>query len=205
MEKIFTNIYENLIWGSNNNPEYRGSSGDGSDVQVNLPEYIPCLKNFIIGNNIKSVVDLGCGDFRCGPYIYNDLDISYTGYDVYKKVVDFNAKQFPEFQFLHLDFYNKKEEIIDGDLYILKDVLQHWTVEQIYTFLDYLVENKKFKYILICNCSSQTIDNPSHGINSWPFIHLSVEFFPLKKYNPIKIMNYSTKEISIIPFSKNNE
>ena len=31
MEQIFTNIYENAIWGNNNNQEYNGSSGK-SDV-----------------------------------------------------------------------------------------------------------------------------------------------------------------------------
>jgi hypothetical protein len=43
-------------------------------------------------NNIKNIVDLGCGDFICGKIIYDDLDILYTGYDTYKKVVDSNKR-----------------------------------------------------------------------------------------------------------------
>jgi hypothetical protein len=36
-------------------------------------------------------------------------------------------------------FLNKKEDIIGGDLCILKDILCHWKLNNIYTLLDYLV------------------------------------------------------------------
>ena len=83
------------------------------------------LKKFITDNNIKTIVDLGSGDFKCGKLIYDDLDIMYTGYDVYKKVVDYNSKQNSKsiYSFIHLDFCNNKENIINGDLCILKDVI----------------------------------------------------------------------------------
>ena len=77
----------------------------------------------------------------------------------------------------------------------MKDVLQHWKTDEIYTFLDYLVENKLFKYILICNCCNQTENNPNNDDRSTP---LSSNFFPLKKYNPIKLYNYHSKEVSVI-------
>ena len=86
MEQIFTNVYEHCIWGNNNNFEYKGSSGGGSDIDFNKDSYVPFLNKFITGKNIKTVVDLGCGDFKCGKLIYDDLDILYTGYDVYKKI-----------------------------------------------------------------------------------------------------------------------
>jgi hypothetical protein len=197
MENIFTYIYEKSLWGNNNNKEYSGSSGGGSDIDYNKDTYVPFLKNFIVSNNIKNIVDLGCGDFRCGELIYEMLDIKYTGYDTYKKIIDYNSKLhiLPKYSFIHLDFYNKKESIINADLCILKDVIQHWKMDEIYTFLDYLVENKIFKYILICNCCNQTKDNPENDDRSTP---LSIKFFPLKKYNPVNIYNYHSKEVSII-------
>jgi len=78
----------------------------------------------------------------------------------------------------------------------LKDVIQHWSLDYIYNFLDYLVEYKKFKYILICNCCNQTQDNADIHIGGWR--QLSCDYFPLKKYNPIKLFNYHSKEVSII-------
>ena len=197
MNETFTYIYENKVWGDNNNNEYNGSSGGGSDIDFNKDTYVPFLQNFIINNNIKNIVDLGCGDFKCGKLIYDMLDIKYTGYDTYKKIIIYNLKHnpLPKYFFKHLDFYNNKEIIIKGDLCILKDVIQHWKLNEIYTFLDYLVENKIFKYILISNCCNQTTDNPE---NDGRYTPLSVDFFPLKKYNPVKLYNYHTKEVSVI-------
>jgi hypothetical protein len=198
MEHIFTKVYENKVWGNNNIPGYNGSSGGGSDIDYNKNSYIPVVKKFIIDKNINQVADLGCGDFRCGPLLYDDLDIRYTGYDTYKKVIDYNSTMYalPKYSFKHLDFYNNKDSIQNGDLCILKDVLQHWPLDNIYTFLDYIVENKKFKYILICNCSYQEQDNTNIAIGE--FRPLSCNYFPLKKYNATKIYKYDTKEVSII-------
>lgn len=197
MEQFFTNVYEKCEWGDNKNSSYKGSSGGGSSIEININTYVPFLKKFIMENNIKSIVDLGCGDFVCGPLIYNTLDIKYTGYDTYEKVIihnsDNNCKE--KYNFYHLDFYNKKEEILPADLCILKDVLQHWKMDEIYNFLDYITDTKKYKYILICNCCNQKHDNPKNEERSTP---LSVDFLPLKKYNPKKLFNYSTKEVSII-------
>ena len=136
MEEVFTNIYENNIWcnGNNISVEYNGSSGSGSTIDNNKNTFVPFLKKFIIDNNVKSVVDLGCGDFLCGKLIYDDLNISYTGYDTYKKLIDYNSKHYSlsKYSFIHLDFFNNKESIINGELCILKDVLMHWNLESIY-------------------------------------------------------------------------
>ena len=198
MEEVFTNIYEKSLWGNNFAEEYNGSSGNGSDIDVNKETYVPLLKKYICYNEIKSVVDLGCGDFRCGSLIYNDLDVTYTGYDAYGKLVEYNLKNNDpkKYKFIHLDFCNKKEEIIHGDLCILKDVIQHWSLDNIYKFLDYLVESKKFKHILITNCCEQTIDNTDIETGEWR--ELSCDFFPLKKYKPVKLYKFNLKEVSVI-------
>jgi hypothetical protein len=204
MERIFTDIYENNVWGDNITTYYNGNSGDGSNVDYNKNSYIPFLKKFITNNNIKTIVDLGCGDFRCGKLLYDDLDILYTGYETYTKVIDYHLTQYgllsiesrPKFSFIHLDFYNNKENIINSDLCILKDVIQHWSLDNIYNFLDYLVESKKFKYILICNCNYQRKDNTD--ITNGGFRPLSCDYLPLKKYNPTKVYNYNTKEVCVI-------
>jgi len=204
MEQIFTYIYENKIWGNNYNNSYNGSSGEGSSINYNKDSYVLFLKKFIQENEIKTIVDLGCGDFICGPYIYSDLNITYKGYDIYKKVVDFNSSQYSKnkYEFIHLDFYNEKEKIEGGDICILKDVIQHWSLNEIYNFLDYLVESKKFKFILICNCAYQQMDNPDISIGQ--FRCLSCDYLPLKKYNPKKLYTYNTKEVSVI-FNSNDK
>jgi hypothetical protein len=202
MEEIFTKIYENSTWGNNGMKEYKGSSGTGSDIEYNNKTYVPFLKNFIKENNIKSVVDLGCGDFRCGHIIYDDLDVKYIGYDAYKMVVEYNRTRYDpsKYTFINLDFNGKKEEIVGGDLCILKDVIQHWSNNSITTFLDYLTESKKFKYILITNCGRQIRDI---DIRDGDYRELSCAYMPLKKYNLEKLYNYHSKEVSVWRMGQN--
>jgi hypothetical protein len=203
MEEIFTNIYEQLKWGDDNNDYYKGNSGKGSEIFYNEDFYIPLIKKLIQVNEIKTVVDLGCGDFKCGKILYDDLDITYTGYDTYKKIIDYhlqNNYDTNKYNFHHLDIYEKKEIICGGDLCIIKDVLQHWSIPTIYNFLDYLTSSKKFKLILICNCCNQKEDdeNDEDNKNDGCSRPLSCDYLPLKKYNPIKLFYYNTKEVSII-------
>ena len=67
-------------------------------------------------------------------------------------------------------------------------------MEEVYSFLDYLVESKKFKFILLCNCF-QSNDDPDFKNRFTP---LSIQYYPLKKYNPVKLYTYHTKEVSVI-------
>ncbi len=198
MEKVFTDIYEKCVWGDNQSGDYSGSSGPGSDAVFNGGIYVPFLKHFIAKNHVSSVVDLGCGDFRCGPFIYGDLDVTYTGYDTYKKIIIHNVNNHPppKYHFVHLDFFNCWDDITGGDLCILKDVLQHWNLGDIYNFLDFLCYSQRFKFILLCNCGNQTQDNTD--VESGGFRPLSSKYLPLRRYNPKELLIYNEKEVSLI-------
>jgi hypothetical protein len=197
--KTFTAIYEDKIWNDLEN--YTTNSGYGSDLNYNINTIIPFLKDFIIKNNIRSVTDLGCGDFVCGPHIYHDLDLKYYGYDTYLKIIEKNISMNKDskYSFTQLDIFNEWENIVPSDLCIIKDVLQHWRLADIYTFLDNIIINKKFKYIIICNCCDQIKDNPDLLITGG-FCPLSALFFPLKRYSPEIIFKYNTKEVSLITY-----
>ena len=51
----------------------------------------------------------------------------------------------PKYNFIYLDFFSNYNNIIESDLIILKDVLQHWKTTQIIYFLDKIIELKKSK------------------------------------------------------------
>ena len=38
--QLFTEVYETSTWGTNNDNEYKGSSGGGSAVEYNINSYI---------------------------------------------------------------------------------------------------------------------------------------------------------------------
>jgi len=197
---VFTNIYESSTWGTNDNLEYNGSSGDGSFMENNK-EYISLVKEFVKTNSIHTVVDLGCGDWKCGKALYDDLPITYKGYDAYEKLIISNTNTYgsSKYSFEHLDFLNLSEKIQNADLCIIKDVLQHWPLESIYKFMDTICSSNKFKYILLTNCSYQNKDNTT--IQLGQFRPLSGKYLPLKKYNPESLLLYSSKEVLLINIS----
>ena len=188
----FTKIYTTNYW-------IRGS-GTGSFIE-NTIVYNNFIVDFIKHNNIKSITDIGCGDWQSSNLIYAQLDnIDYQGLDCVNFVIENNKKKYPKYKFFTLDILCNIDLIRDSDVYIIKDVFQHWKLKDIYDFLDKLVM-KKFKYIIITNNSSQTYDNlelnqyigTGRGLNS--------NFLPLKKYNAEPIFDYfggENKQVCII-------
>ena len=60
VEQTFKTVYERNFWGGVAGEFY---SGTGSDPEVAAP-YCQVVREFIRERNVKSVVDVGCGDFR---------------------------------------------------------------------------------------------------------------------------------------------
>lgn len=122
-------------------------SGEGS-LEKYTKKYRLFLEDFLVKYKIKSVLDFGCGDWQFSKYI-NWNGIKYHGVDIVKAVIERNQK---EFQKDSIDF-----SLIDdndfqpqsADLFIAKDVFQHWSTERIIGFLPKL---KNFKYVLLTNC-----------------------------------------------------
>lgn len=129
---------------------FKGNSGNGSALSYNRP-YIDFLRQFIREKEIKSVVDVGCGDWRCGIAIYKDLDVQYTGYDVYADMIASHKHTYPAYNFIHQD---GSKNAVSADLIILKDVIQHWTDADGIKMLKSL--KGKYKHALITNCGGKS-------------------------------------------------
>jgi hypothetical protein len=194
MCEIYTNEYENSICKNNNSLYYPSL---GSTLEYNI-DYISFLKQFIKDKNIGLINDLGCGTFLCGPSIYGDLQIIYNGYDIYEPIIELNKLNTTQYNtnFFVLDFYNQMDKIPFSDLIILKDVLSYWSNECINTFLKYIIETKKCKYILITNCCYQDINNLDVDLGK--FRPLTAELSPLKDFDATLLLKYNTKEVSLI-------
>ena len=173
---------------------YRGSSGSGSSVEFNR-DYIPWLRGFFKEYGVHSVVDIGCGDFRCGPAIYDGLDIEYTGLDVYEPMLETLRAQHPSRRFITQDCFTNRN-LPSADICIMKDILQHWTTAEIYNFIDFLVASKLYKIILIVNCSRQKKNNKD--IRTGRHRQLSADYLPLRHYDAKKVFMYETKEVSLV-------
>ncbi len=146
---IFNAIYSNNLWGH--------GSGSGS-LAENTVAYRHYLHNFIRTNQIRSVVDIGCGDWQFSKLI-DWQGIRYIGIDV-SDVVLSNTQSFARdgVSFLHADALT--ETLPTADLLIMKDVMQHWSNDDILTFLPRLAN---FQQALITNGFHPSL---SHLINS---------------------------------------
>lgn len=104
-----------------------GHSGGGSLPYWNI-EYRGFLERFIHLNNIRSIVDIGCGDWQFSRFLNLD-EVSYQGYDVVDSVVQRNTERYGRdnirFSVMPQDF----GDVASADLLIMKDVLQHLPTE----------------------------------------------------------------------------
>jgi SAM-dependent methyltransferase len=139
-EQVFTHIYREGVWGK------EGFSGGGSMIE-NARRYVAFLQDFLKKKEVRSVVDLGCGDWGISQYI-DWSGIDYIGIDVVEYILERNRIQYarPGIAFLHSDGID--EDLPQADLLISKDVLQHLPNAAISRLLPKLT---KFKHCLITN------------------------------------------------------
>jgi len=203
VEDTFTNIYKKGMWGH--------GSGHGSSPE-NCGAWIKLVREFIREHNVQSVVDLGCGDWQHSWFIYNDLNVVYTGYDVVRSVVEANQEEWGDqgfhssalkgnFTFIHSDFSARVQDVVDADLYIIKDVLMHWSSEKIRCFLEELLAKKKrVKHILLCNCIEPE-DWPDDDIGTGGWRPLFSSRPPLSEFRPEVLLQFegnNKKEVCIL-------
>jgi SAM-dependent methyltransferase len=182
-EKVFTYIYEQGTWGRN---EYGyGISGSGSSIE-NAAAYMKFLEDFIKANEIKSVVDVGCGDWSFSRHINWNL-AHYTGIDVVKAVIEKNQILFtsPTVTFLCGDILNMN--FPSADLLICKDVLQHLSNEDIKVFLTKL---NHYKHCLITNdTDAYTLSSTNEQIPRGEYRNLDLTKSPFN-HKGVKILNF---------------
>ena len=140
MENIFTNIYDKKIWGI--------GSGSGSNVSKDTLKYIQILESIINNSeyNIKTICDIGCGDWEFSQFI-NFGDKEYLGIDCVNYIIKINQDKYEK---ENIKFEHKivnDDYIPKGfDLIIIKDVIQHWKDEDILKYLNEILINNKFVF-----------------------------------------------------------
>lgn len=112
---VFSTIYARTVWG--------GGSGAGSNIE-RTAAYAGLVQHLIATRAVRSIVDLGCGDWRFSRYL--DLTgVRYLGVDVVPSVIEANNAQFAtdDIRFELADVASF--ELTGFDLVLCKDVLQH--------------------------------------------------------------------------------
>jgi 2-polyprenyl-3-methyl-5-hydroxy-6-metoxy-1,4-benzoquinol methylase len=142
VRETFAHIYRSQAWGSL--PDRPFCSGDGSIREEAIEPYIGLVRRFIEERALKSVVDLGCGDFGVGSRLIRP-GLRYTGVDVVPDLIRYNHEHFAsdQVEFRCLDMI--VDDLPPGDLCLVRQVLQHLSNDQI---LKTLISLTRYRYIL---------------------------------------------------------
>lgn len=144
VEEIFTKIYKKSKWGGSQGEFY---SGPGSTDERVVMAYISAISDKASSEKFSnlSFVDLGCGDFQIGRKLI-PLCSSYTGVDIVKPLIQINKKKYGNdvIHFMHLNIV--EDELPNGDVCFVRQVLQHLSNKQILAVLPKL---ERYKWVFI--------------------------------------------------------
>lgn len=119
IEEKFANKYKNNSWlGS------ESKSGPGSSLSINKL-LLELIEKFVQENNIKSIVDCGCGDFNWMRKFDFNLINSYIGIDIVSPLIEENNSKYSNNKVKFIKSNMITDNILFSDLIICKDVLFH--------------------------------------------------------------------------------
>lgn len=204
-KEVFTNIYDKNIWSN--------GSGTGSKYSY-CKRYIENIQKYMEENNIENVVDLGCGDWQFSMHM-DWSKVHYVGVDIVQSVIDENIAQHtspPNVVFTCKDISDTSsiEFLMDkpDQLILIKDVLMHWSDEEIVPWMNWLTSLPN-KHIIITNNwkyyrKPENNNNPRSIDNRYSWAPLDSQKQPLSRYGFEVLFNYRHKQASILTGENND-
>lgn len=142
--ELFNYIYENDVWGKDDNDLCSGPGSRGEAASA----YVDAVATFVRDKDIRTIVDIGCGDFHIGRKLVSRLgpNIRYVGVDVSSLVIERLTARYRErnIEFSCLDA--SRDLLPAGELALVRQVLQHLSNNEILGILKRL---EPFRYVLI--------------------------------------------------------
>jgi len=195
MESSFTEIYDKNKWGN--------GSGTGSNMSRNNKKYIELLENIMDKYDIKTICDVGCGDWQFSQHV-DFGNRKYLGVDCVKSVIDENLKNFEKknINFQHKsigDNYTPK----GYDLVIIKDVIQHWTDEDIIKYFSKIIDDNK--YVFSTNGFKFMRDPKKNNLkkrdinNPYRYHPVALDKYPLSEFKDhcVSTQTYHAKQMNV--------
>lgn len=181
---VFHTIYKSNHWN-------RYESIDNNNLLVSGPGSVPGtpqtqtvldnLKIFIEENNLKSILDIACGDFSwMKELIKKNYDLDYVGWDIVSEIIEHNKKKYPS---KNINFFCKdvvsENKFGNYDIIFCRDFFIHMNLNDIKKILNNIRKsNAKF---FICSNNSDVLINKEILIGQHRKINLSIEPFNIKK------------------------
>jgi len=183
LEPIFTKIYDEAVWNMGQNDSKSGL-GSSNSWTIHIRKY---LLQLIRDKNIKSMIDVSCGDWFWMKTIRKNLDCYYLGIDIVQSVIDNNKKEYEDknTRFIRSDFLTYLKSLPDKsvDLLLCRHTLEH--LPESYN-LEFIHEASRVsKYLLL---TTHTVSNQNRNLQipneSYRPINLNLEpyYSELSKY-----------------------
>lgn len=141
LQETFSQIYTTNAWGGTPGSFVSGiGSTDGQAAQ-----YAAMVREFIRAHGVRSVVDVGCGDFVIGRELQVE-GVRYTGVDIVPALIERNQREFGKdgIEFKCLDVTTATPPA--ADLCLVRQVFQHLSNAQVEAALRHL---SAFRYLII--------------------------------------------------------
>ena len=193
---IFYIIFRSLHWRDYNKTQNEESvSGLGSDVRV-TEKLVLELGNFIKDNQIKSLLDVACGDFIWMKNLLNEnKDLKYCGLEIVKDIVDDNNKKYSNsrIKFDCVDVINS-ELPNNYDLILVRDLFIHIKNDDIKNILK-KIKSSNCKYYAINNFPKIILNKEVKNYGHYRLVNIEADPFNLK--DTYKVINDYDRKLNI--------
>ena len=182
-KEVFTGIYNKNYWDSS-----ESVSGLGSEL-IQTKSLIESLDNLLHNLEIKSILDIPCGDFNWMQRV--DLqNKNYIGADIVEQIIKKNKKKYQEknIKFKELDL--TCSSLPQSDVVITRDCLVHLSYNDIYNSIKN-IKLSKSRYLLTTTNSECNI-NCDIATGEWRKLNFQIKPFNFPK--PILIINENCTE-----------
>lgn len=185
----FEKVYNDGIWGI-------GSGGGSTDEATQ--EYREFLQSFLDENNIKSVLDIGCGYWAFNEHI-NWSGIEYTGVDVARPVIDHNNQNNKTSTRSFMVGNMLSADLPKADLIIVKDVMIHHPNNDI---LKFLKREQNAKFALVTNDNHGSINSDIDTPGKYHSIDITKPPFNVNA-KPVLVWKGQNKTTHLIEYGSN--
>jgi len=179
---IFTTIYKHSLWGDSASVSGAGSDLEGTEkIRKEIPKLL-CSKN------IKTVLDIPCGDFFWMKEMELEVD-RYIGADIVTELIENNKKyENNKISFVEMDLLHDK--LPEVQMILCHDCLFHFSYNDVVKALQN-IKRSKAQYLLVTTFVGPK-ENTDIPTGSWR--PLNLELAPFNFPNPLVSIEDYAKE-----------
>jgi SAM-dependent methyltransferase len=118
--EVFSHIYSRNMWGGN---QGEFNSGNGSSDALSA-DYVKAIARLVKKEGVRSILDIGCGDFRVGRLVESFVD-RYIGVDVVPSLITHLREKWENEKISFLAADARTNTLPEADLVLVRQVLQH--------------------------------------------------------------------------------